>query len=345
MTMSYEYELVTSSAPVRALDDAAVEPLLRRLIAAGERDPSKLANEAFFALHPARGRRPIAPGEGALARQWTQLRAGIVARLLARAPAVADSSVPGTTHYLTIDLGHAGTAAPVTGVYVPPGFRASAELDVIVFLHGHKTGYANGSKMAVDRYWAPSTAPRAPLREAVDASGKNVVLVVPTLGLRSQLGGLQRSGALDAYLERVSQQLADLSPWRGTTPRLRHLVLAAHSGGGIGMLSLVGLGDRAVRDNLRECWGYDCFYNPGADLKGWPAWAKANPNKTLFAYYATQAVSKAGTPLGPTSTAKSLERLRIANLRMLPSKRRDHFAPLSLHVTERISGAAFLAAR
>jgi len=338
-----ESELAPSS------EDAAVTPVILLKIATGERDPNKLANEAFFALHPDRGRRKIARHETAAARQWLRLRSGVVARLLAGVakPATGsrvESAASGTTHYFHIDIHASGAAKPLTGVYVPDGFRAGPELDAILFLHGHKTGYGNGSTMAIDRYWAPSTSPRAPLREAVAASGKNVILVAPTLGLTSQAGDLTDAGALDAYLDRVVRELASTATWRGRpAPRLRHLVLAAHSGGGIRMLTLVRRGDRAVREHLRECWGYDCFYNPHLDKPGWPAWAKANPDKALVAYYATEMRSKkTGTPIGPTSTAKYLASLRLPNLRMLPSKKRDHFAPLQLHVAERIREAAFL---
>lgn len=336
-----------------AVEDAAVTPVVLIQIAAGERDPNKLANEAFFALNRDRGRKPIARTDKVAARQWSRLRSGIVARLLGGAAptkgvtAPADTTIAGTTHYVSIDLGHSGQAAPLTGIYVPEGFRPGADVDVILFLHGHKTGYEGGSKMAIDRYWSPATKPAAPLREAVRDSGKNVILVAPTLGLRSEVSGLLESNALDGYLDRVLRELASTSSWQGrATPRLRHLVLSAHSGGGIGMLKIVQRADKAIQNNLRECWGYDCFYNPGADKPGWPKWARENPDKTMFGYYATEGSTKdPRVKIGPTSTAKYFEGLRIPNLRMIPSKVKNHFAPLALHVAERITGAAFLERR
>jgi hypothetical protein len=49
----------------------------------GERDPNKLANVAFYAVHPERNHAPIAAGETDAIAQWKRLRAGVVKQLLA----------------------------------------------------------------------------------------------------------------------------------------------------------------------------------------------------------------------------------------------------------------------
>jgi hypothetical protein len=228
-----------------AMEDAIVTPLVLGLIVAGERNADKLASEAFYVLNPRRNRRPIAKGEVAEANQWRRLRNGVIARLLgnsAAKPVAARAStsgeVLGTTSYFPIVVGDEAPAKPSTGVYFPPGFRAAAELDVIVYLHGHKEGhYPRGAEMGIDRYWSPATNPRAALREAVAESGKQVALVAPTLGPKSQAKSLVAPGAFDRYLGQVFEALARSAPFAGRpAPNLRHLLLYAHTRGGGWML-------------------------------------------------------------------------------------------------------------
>jgi hypothetical protein len=260
------------------------------------------------------------------------------------APPRTEQTTAGTTHYVEIPLEIEGKAPPLTGIFIPSGYRYGADVDVILYLHGHKAGhYPDGSSMAIDRYWNERTRPRAALREAVHASGKNVILVAPTLGPKSQAHTLARPGGLDAYLTRVVRALAAQSGWQGkSAPRLRHLVLAAHSGGGIWMLSLAKGSARAVAENLRECWGFDCFYHPDIEVAGWPAWARRFPDKKLFAHDATDAIYK-GKPIGPRTVAKRLRAKGISNLSLTPAKKQgDHFGVLRDHFLERITQSPHL---
>jgi len=80
---------------------------------------------------------------------------------------------PGETLYENIDLG-IGTVAvqvlirklpekefktvkvavkPKTGIFIPDGYRPGAELDLVLYLHGHTTGYP-GRNVSIDGYWA-----------------------------------------------------------------------------------------------------------------------------------------------------------------------------------------------
>lgn len=333
--------------------DASADPATRavsKLIAAGERNPDRLATEAFYVIHPERNRAPIRSEERALAAEWRALRAGLVTRLLrnagtvAAAPPRTEQAAAGTTHYVEIPLGIEGEARPLTGIFTPSGYRHGAEVDLILYLHGHKAGhYREGASMAIDRYWDERTRPRAALREAVHESRKNVLLVAPTLGPKSQAHTLAGPGGLDAYLARVLQALAAQPGWKGKAPpRLRHLVLAAHSGGGIWMLSIAKGNDRAVAANLRECWGFDCFYHPNIEVAGWPAWARKFPDKKLFAHDATDATYQ-GKPIGPRTVAKRLREKRISNLSVTPAKKQgDHFGVLRDHFLERIAQSPHL---
>lgn len=331
-----------------AATEAIALPIVLAAIQRGVRDPSVLASEAFYAVNPGRNRRPIAAGERDAAAQWRRLRDGVVTRALALArvavPPSSDAIAGGRTHYLALRLGDEGEAPGRTGIFVPDGQRRAAAVDVILYLHGHKAGhYSKGASMGIDRYWSPRTTPQAPLREAIASSGRQAILVAPTLGPTSQAGALAKPGGLDAYLERVLAELGTLPPFAGAAPRLRHLVLAAHSGGGIWMLRLATSGATAVRDHLRECWGFDCFYNPKLDVPGWTKWARAHPDRTLFGHHATDAC-KNGTCYGPNTVAAALAKAGLDNLRMSPARRRDHFAALQDHFAERVAAGPFSAA-
>jgi hypothetical protein len=62
-------------------------------------------------------------------------------------------------------------------------------------------------------------------------------------------------------------------------PALQNLFLACHSGGGEGMLDVLGsLGD--FKDKLKECWGFDCIYSTNYAAK-----AASNPKVKFYLYF------------------------------------------------------------
>jgi hypothetical protein len=62
-------------------------------------------------------------------------------------------------------------------------------------------------------------------------------------------------------------------------PKLGKLYIACHSGGGDGMLALVGsLG--GYKPNLKECWGFDCIYSAFYDST-----ARAQPDIKFYLYF------------------------------------------------------------
>jgi hypothetical protein len=173
------------------------------------------------------------------------------------------------------------------------------------------------------------------LREGLNASGRNAVLVAPTLGIHSQAGWLVRPGGLDAYLERVLGALRQSTAFRGASapPALANLILACHSGGGHPMRTLATGADRAAT-LIRECWGFDCLYNTG-DERMWAAWAAARPAARLYVYY-----------LGTTATkSQNLAKLSVSNIMVARSRARDHNSVPITHWRERIEGTPFLQRR
>ena len=223
----------------------------------------------------------------------------------------------------------------MTGIFIPDGYGQARPWTSILYLHGFKADAIK--RQAIDQYWDSRRFPYGALREGVNASGRNVVLVAPTLGSRSEAGVCFRPGGLDAYLAQV---LAALRAYgrhrRAAPPRLSAISsLACHSGGGWPMRQLAGGSDRALA-RLRECWGYDCTYNSGDDAF-WAGWARARPNARVYIIYIS------GSPTA--RFAESLRDKRVPNAIVQPSRdRRHNYVPIA-HWRERVQGAGFLAAR
>jgi hypothetical protein len=224
------------------------------------------------------------------------VRAALSSRAPAAGHAPASSASPPRPRLIRTDVGAAGTslyfelgatrAAPaLTCVALPPGYNVDEEVDVILYLHGH------GGPSPIDRYWSARNARRgnrSPLREGLAASRNDAVLVAPSLGPRSQAERLTAPGGLDEFLAHALAGLRARARSGGAAPRMRHLILAGHSGGGLVMLLLASGGSRAATQALRQCWALDAFFNPKLDPR-WIAWAQRHPDKRLIGLVATAA--------------------------------------------------------
>src|SRR6185295_19012684 len=169
-----------------------------------------------------------------------------------------------------------------SAIHFPPAVnRNSRSIDVILYLHGHRTAIP-GTQRSI---WAYLKHKCWPLREHLAASGKAAVLIAPTLGPRSECGTLLARDGLDRYLDGVLA--ASRGYWSGgATPAIRHLILAGHSGAGAPMRTLASSGNRYAAQ-IKEVWGFDCTYSAmnDVDAKGWATWARNAPQSRLFIYY------------------------------------------------------------
>jgi peptidoglycan hydrolase-like protein with peptidoglycan-binding domain len=241
-----------------------------------------------------------------------------------------ESSPPSQTLYVRIPLGSESPAKPLTGIFIPQNFRPQAQADLIIYLHGFKTS----STLTIEGYWNSSRFPHFALREGLNDAGKNVVLVAPTLGARSQPGWLTNPGGFDKYVDQVLAALAAHGPHKeaGIVPRAGNIILACHSGGGLRMRQLA-LSGAGYAGQIKECWGFDCTYNRGDDTQ-WAAWARSRPDARLFVYYI------ANSPTQPLSL--SLKRQQVPNVTVAASHGRGHNGVPIAHWRERIQAAAFL---
>jgi len=148
-----------------------------------------------------------------------------------------------------------------TGVFFPSGFSFTSPINVIVYFHGHKLGEFK----TINQYWSGNIH-NIRLREDVNASGKNVVLIAPTMGekpgsgLNADMGIFRNAGAGDEFLAEVARWIGKYVPqFNKTTPEIGKIVLAGHSGAG-GILSQQA---KTMKSQVSEVWGFDSMYGQG----------------------------------------------------------------------------------
>jgi hypothetical protein len=240
----------------------------------------------------------------------------------------------GSTQYERIVLGGEMVATPLTGIFVPVGYRAQAQVDLIIYFHGMKVPSGLPTSATIRDIWRRHDFP---LRERVNESEKNVILVAPTLGPASESGKLTKPGGFDWYVDQVIAALVQRGPHRqaGQPPRVANIVLACHSAGGKVMRPLANR-QHKYSNRIRECWGFDCLYSP-CDAEVWRTWAIGHPNARLYVYYlsSTAAQSKAlqGTAgdMVPPPANVVVQRSNAAYHNVVPAK----------HLKDRIQGAPF----
>jgi hypothetical protein len=174
---------------------------------------------------------------------------------------------------------------PMTGIFIPQSYVPQKEVDIVLYLHGHKGAYP-GNSATIDDYWNGSRFPFFALREEVNGSGKNILFVAPTLGPLSQAGNLTSGKGFDNYLAKVLAALRKHFLTKNPQQEIEKIgkiILAAHSGGGSPMLRIAELQGSSNTSKIAECWGFDSVY--GNVEKRWVDWAASHRNARLFIYY------------------------------------------------------------
>jgi Putative peptidoglycan binding domain len=267
------------------------------------------------------------PGAGASSRPSPTSSASLIGSLIK-----SEDTPPASTLYVHIPLGGEHPAKPMTGIFVPAHYRPLPQVDLLLYLHGFKSQHPGAS---IDAYWNTRHFPYWPLREGVNASRKNVILVAPTLGPRSQTGSFTRPGGFDTFLNQVIAALKQSGPYARVQqpPTVGNIILACHSGGGWPMRQLAVGRDRYAMQ-IRECWGFDCTYNRGDDAV-WAQWARLHPAAKLYIYYIANSQTQA--------LSLSLKRQNVPNVVVERSTARGHnWVPIT-HWKDRLQSAGFLA--
>jgi len=169
-----------------------------------------------------------------------------------------------------------------------------------------------------------------------------VILVSPTLGQFSEPGMLTAPGGFDRYIDQVMAALATYGPYRGRRPAVGNIILAAHSGGGSPMTSIV-LANQRYTSLIRECWAFDGMYGGLRTSRAWAGWAGKNPQARLYNYYRQTLDKDSKRPNGTWPASEALERLNLPNVITtgVPCEYSHDKVPIQYWST-RIIGASFL---
>ncbi len=225
-----------------------------------------------------------------------------------------ETTPPLMSLYLPIPLGVPGVTDQSTGVFVPRDYRAGPMVDLVLFLRGYDIKRPK-SATSISEYW---NSPGHPVlksflfREEINRSGKNVVLVVPPLGPFAEIGKLKDNGGIQEFLGNLLDGLWRSGPHAGLAnrPTIRHLILAAHSGGGMALRRLAkNLGDDAgCKDKLKECWGFDSIYGvKDRDAEFWAGWAREHPGTQVRMFYIFTEKEVGKDPKRPVSPGNPLD--------------------------------------
>ena len=245
---------------------------------------------------------------------------------------------PAYTLYVDIPLNiPLGKAKSMTGIFVPENYCPLSPVDLIIYLHGFKWR-SHKPHHSIDAYWR---LPKFLLREEVNKSQKNVILVAPTLGPKNEPGNLIAPGIFDEFLDQVMVTLKQYGPFTGgqKTPSVGSLILACHSGSG-GVMRKIAEGSARYATQIQECWAFEPD-NVG-DAKLWANWARSRPKAKLYIYYLP---NSAGRRLCQTLMGKSMP--NISHVKCMPNV----FAVKSIaghddvparYLKDRIQGAQFL---
>lgn len=169
------------------------------------------------------------------------------------------------TYYFPIEVMPPGEPN-ATGVFFPSGYGFPGKINVIVYFHGHK----KNEFTTINEYWVGKRHGLY-LREFINATGKPVVLIAPTLGaapgssINKGMGIFANPGAVDGFLAEVVRWIAGYVPQYATAkkrPEIGNIVLAGHSGAG-GILSQQV---RTMRSPVCEVWGFDTMYGQGSRI-------------------------------------------------------------------------------
>lgn len=250
-----------------------------------------------------------------------------------------DTTPPSLSLYLPLKLAIPKVPSQTTGVFLPENYRAGKTVDLLVFLRGYDIKRPTMAT-SVGEYW---NSPKHPVlqafqfREEVNRSGKNVVLAVPPLGPFAEFGTLKDADGARAFLDAILDGLWRFGPHASLQerPALRHLILAAHSGGGVALRRLAQIygDDNTVRGKLKECWGFDSIYGvKDRDAAFWSTWAKDHPASKITMYYIPTYKEVGKDPKVPVSqtnpldyrqptgtTAPAMELDRLAQASKLPN--------------------------
>lgn len=244
------------------------------------------------------------------------------------------------------------SVTPMTGIFMPKNYIPKQTVDLILYLHGHKTPCKASATATINQFWEASKYFNK-FREGVNDSGKNVILVAPTLGPKSGAGKLVKPGGFNTYLYQILAALNAHSQFAGKHffESIGEIILACHSGGGKPMSQIVQLSPQtdSYITNIRECWGFDSLYQGSS---AWANWASNNPNQKLYIYHRFDALpvpikaadgsSVKAFKVNLNDLLQQKQKRKLNNIQIENSSTKDHcYVPIA-HWIDRIKQAPLL---
>lgn len=170
-----------------------------------------------------------------------------------------------------------------TGIFIPTGFNASSEIDIVLYLHGL---FARGNEpVGIDAYWKTYSN----IRDYFYTCRRNAILIAPGLGKDPQKDEviLNQKGGLDKFLSACFKEIKT-GGYLPASSAIGNIIIAAHSAGGK-PLARIAADKGLLNDQIIECWGFDCLY-----AEWWATnistWAKGE--KKFYHYWAWSCSAK-----------------------------------------------------
>lgn len=190
------------------------------------------------------------------------------------APTAAPNAPQGTTflpQLATAPYPHAGRpyTDSTVGIYVPAHYRSGDSIDYVVHFHG----WHNDVRHVLERYR---------LREQLERSGRNAILVVPQ-GPKdapdSDFGKLEHDrNGFARFIAQVGEYLREHNVTTAETTG--RIVLSAHSGGYGGEGGVLAVG--GMNANVTDVLMFDCAYG---HYDAYAAWTKARSGNHLLSIF------------------------------------------------------------
>ena len=185
-------------------------------------------------------------------------------------------------------------AVAMTAVFALDPSALGTGVDVLLWFHGWKRDSLDGVALAGISVLEFLNHPKFALRDFIVSSTKGkkkFLLIVPTLGDRSQYGVLNQEDQLAAFVQQgINAAKAHLG---ANVAKVGNIVIGAHSGGGSLMSQVINFnGKEFFQNKIRDVWCIDSTYQNGNNFT---KWAFITPEKKRLFVFST---GKAGHAAG-----------------------------------------------